>query len=101
MQYPILTADEAAAFIRPNDTVGIGGFSSVGTPKSVPLALARRARQWHAEGKPFKVGLITGGATGSQIDSALAQADAVRFPNSNFRAIKTCARPSMKAAHVI
>ncbi len=79
MQYSILTADEAAAIINHGDTVGIGGFSSVGTPKSVPLALAARARQYHESGKPFKIGLITGGATGGQIDSALAQADAVSF----------------------
>lgn len=79
MKYPILTAQEAAALIHHGDTLGIGGFSSVGTPKAVPAALAARAHTLHADGKEFKVGLITGGATGSPIDSALAQADAVSF----------------------
>lgn len=79
MKYALVSADEAAAIIRNDDTVGIGGFSSVGTPKAVPQALARRAERLHAEGKAFKVGLITGGATGNQVDCALTQAKAVTF----------------------
>ena len=51
----------------------------MGTPKAVPAALAVYAEKLHSEGKEFKVGLITGGATGSQVDSALAQAHAVAF----------------------
>ena len=62
--YGELTAEEAAALIANGDTVGIGGFSSVGTPKAVPAALAQRAEALHREGKEFKVGLISGGATG-------------------------------------
>lgn len=77
--YPILTAQEAALLIHHGDTLGIGGFSSVGTPKAVPAALASHAQAQHGAGKEFKVGLITGGATGNTIDSALAQAGAVSF----------------------
>ena len=79
MVYNFLTAEEAAAYIQNGYTVGIGGFSSVGTPKAVPLALAQLAEQRHAQGEEFKIGLITGGATGNQIDSALAKAKAVNF----------------------
>ena len=79
MKYPFISAEEAAAIIHNGNTIGIGGFSSVGTPKAVPEALARYAEKLHAEGKEFKVGLITGGATGCQVDSALAQAHAVAF----------------------
>ncbi|WP_300725976.1 succinate CoA transferase [uncultured Bacteroides sp.] len=79
MIYPIITAEEAVLSIKNGDTVGIGGFSSVGTPKAVPAALAVYAEQLHNEGKEFKVGLITGGATGNQVDSALAKAHAVTF----------------------
>ena len=43
MKYPILSAEEAAALIIDGQTVGIGGFSSVGTPKAVPAALAKHA----------------------------------------------------------
>lgn len=79
MHYPELTADEAAEFIKDDFVVGIGGFSSVGTPKAVPLALAKRAEAEHAKGNSFRVGLITGGATGDAIDGALARAHAVKF----------------------
>lgn len=79
MKYPFISAEEAAAIIHNGNTIGIGGFSSVGTPKAVPEALARYAEKLHAEGKEFKVGLITGGATGCQVDSALALAHAVSF----------------------
>lgn len=50
MKYSILSAEEAAALITDGDTVGIGGFSSAGTPKAVPAALARRAKQLHQDG---------------------------------------------------
>lgn len=79
MKYSFISAEEAAASIHNGNTIGIGGFSSVGTPKAVPAALAVYAEKLHSEGKEFKVGLITGGATGSQVDSALAQAHAVAF----------------------
>lgn len=77
--YNELTAAEAASLIENGDIVGIGGFSSVGTPKVVPAALAERARTLHSEGKEFRIGLITGGATGEQVDSQLADAGAVSF----------------------
>ena len=79
MKYTFTSAEEAACLIQNDDVVGIGGFSSVGTPKAVPQALAHRAEALHAAGKAFQIGLITGGATGNQVDSALAQAHAVKF----------------------
>ena len=51
MNYTYLSAEEAAAIIQNDYTVGIGGFSSVGTPKAVPQALAHRAEELHAQGK--------------------------------------------------
>ena len=77
--YPTLTAAEAAALIHDGQTVGIGGFSSVGTPKAVPEALSAQAQKMHAAGKPFRIGIISGGATGAQVDSRLAEAHAVSF----------------------
>lgn len=79
MRYAELTAEEAADFIKNDFVIGIGGFSSVGTPKAVPTALAKKAEAEHAKGNPFQVGLITGGATGDPIDGALARAHAVKF----------------------
>ena len=63
MKYSFISAEEAAASIHNGNTIGIGGFSSVGTPKAVPAALAVYAEKLHSEGKEFKVGLITGGAS--------------------------------------
>lgn len=79
MRYPELTAEEAADFIKNDFVIGIGGFSSVGTPKAVPAALALKAEAEHAKGNEFRVGLITGGATGDPIDGALSRAHAVKF----------------------
>lgn len=79
MMYNTLTAAEAAALINNGDVVGIGGFSSVGTAKAIPAALAARAEELHAKGEEFRVGLITGGSTGDQIDGALSRAKAVSF----------------------
>ena len=79
VSYPRFTAEEAARLIKNGDVIGIGGFSSVGTPKVIPAALAEYAEEEHAAGREFKVGLITGGATGPQIDTMLAKAKAVKF----------------------
>lgn len=79
MKYPVLTAEEAARLIKNDDVIGIGGFSSVGVPKAVPAALAKYAIEEHAAGRPFQVGLITGGATGPSIDTDLPLAHAVKF----------------------
>lgn len=78
-RYNKITAQEAATLIKHKYIVGIGGFSSVGTPKAVPTALAQYAQAQHEQGIEFQIGLITGGATGNAIDGALSQADAVLF----------------------
>ena len=79
MNYPIITAEEAASLISNGDTIGIGGFSSVGTPKAVPTAIAERAKKLHAAGEPFQIGLVTGGASGNPVDNDLSLAKAVKF----------------------
>lgn len=79
MAYRFISAEEAASYIKNGDVIGIGGFSSVGTVKAVPEALAKRAEEEHSKGNEFKVGMITGGSTGDQIDGALSRAKAVQF----------------------
>jgi succinate CoA transferase len=79
MAYKFISAEEAASYIKNGDVIGIGGFSSVGTVKAVPEALAKRAEEEHSKGNEFKVGMITGGSTGDQIDGALSRAKAVEF----------------------
>lgn len=45
MKYSFISAEEAAASIHNGNTIGIGGFSSVGTPKAVPAALVDLCRK--------------------------------------------------------
>lgn len=75
----MLTADEAAALIAHQDLVGFSGFTPAGAAKAIPLALARRADELHAAGKPFKIGVMTGASAGPSLDGALARADAIAF----------------------
>src|SRR5690625_4349126 len=76
---PRLTADEAAAVIPHGATVGFSAFTPSGAAKAVPRALAQRAKDLHAEGKPFKIRVLTGASTGPQIDKELAEANAIEW----------------------
>jgi len=67
-----MAADEAAALIPPNSTVGMSGFTGSGDPKAVPMALARRIEQEWALGNPFRLRVWTGASTGPELDGALA-----------------------------
>jgi succinate CoA transferase len=77
MNYKILTAEEAASLIQNGDTLSFSGFTAAGTPRVVPTALAARAKEEHAEGRPFKVSVFTGASTSVALDGALAEAKAV------------------------
>ena len=77
--YPKLTAAEAAELIQDGQTVAFSGFTPAGAPKDVPKAIGERAKKFHAEGKPFQIGVITGASTGRSLDGSLALADAVKF----------------------
>ena len=79
MAIPFISAEEAASYIKNNDVIGFSGFTPAGSVKATPLAIAERAKQEHANGRPFKVGMITGASTGDSLDGALARADAVLF----------------------
>lgn len=77
--YPILTPEEAAAMINNGDNIGFSGFTPAGSPKAVSRALAARAKELHAAGQEFSVGVLTGASSGPSLDGALAEADAVAF----------------------
>lgn len=79
MIIPSLTAEEAAALIRHGDTVGFSGFTPAGAAKAVPKALAARAKEEHAAGRPFQIGVMTGASTGKSLDGALAEAQAISW----------------------
>lgn len=78
----VVSAEVAAAFIQPGETVAMSGFTGSGYPKAVPLALARRIEDAHVAGQEFRIRLMTGASTAPELDGALAKADgiALRMP---------------------
>ena len=75
---PELSAEEAASLVEDGEIVATSGFTPVGHPKAVPVALAARARALHAQGRPFSITLYTGASTGDELDGELARARAIR-----------------------
>lgn len=79
MGFKFISAEEAADLIKNDDVIGFSGFTAAGSPKAVTKALAQKAEEEHAKGKPFKVGMYTGASTGDSIDGYLARANAIKF----------------------
>jgi len=77
--FPKLTAEEAASHIRHGQTVGFSGFTPAGTPKAIPLAVAKLAKLEHEAGREFQIAVLTGASTGPSLDGALAEAGAISF----------------------
>ncbi|MDR0537986.1 MAG: acetyl-CoA hydrolase/transferase family protein [Tannerellaceae bacterium] len=79
MQLKFITADEAASHVYHDNNVGFSGFTPAGSPKSVPAAIAKKAREEHEKGNPFQIGIFTGASTGDKLDGELARAKAIKF----------------------
>ena len=79
LPFPELSSTEAAALIENGQIVACSGFTPAGSPKVIPTALAEIAKIKHAEGREFKVGIITGASTGPSLDGALSKADAISW----------------------
>jgi acetyl-CoA hydrolase len=77
--FPKLSAAEVASNIKDRQTVAFSGFTPAGAAKVVPKAIAECAKQLHAKGEEFRIGVMSGASTGRSLDGALAQADAVLF----------------------
>jgi succinyl-CoA:acetate CoA-transferase len=75
----VVSPEEAAAVIRPGDTVGMSGFTGAGYPKAVPEALARRITESNAAGERFRINVWTGASTAPELDGALAAADGIEL----------------------
>ena len=65
----VVSAEEAARFIKNGMTVGMSGFTRAGEAKAVPLALAERAAH-----EKLKITLMTGASLGNDLDKILAEA---------------------------
>jgi succinate CoA transferase len=77
--YPKLTPEETAAQIPHGATVGFSGFSPAGAAKVLPRAIAARAEDMHAQGKPYQIRVLTGASSGETVDGVLAAADAISW----------------------
>ncbi|MGZ4649863.1 MAG: acetyl-CoA hydrolase/transferase family protein [Kineosporiaceae bacterium] len=75
----VVSAEEAAALIRPGDTVGMSGFTGAGHPKAVPEALAARMADANAWETTFRINVWTGASTAPELDGMLAAADGVQL----------------------
>lgn len=79
MSFPILTAEEAASYIKNLDTIGTSGFTAPGAPKAIIEKVAEKAIREHEAGRPFKINIMSGASTNPHLDGALANADACNF----------------------
>ena len=75
----IMSAEQAAALIQPGDKVGMSGFTGSGHPKAVPVELAKRISAAHARGEAFRIDVLTGASTASELDTALAEVDGMEM----------------------
>ena len=90
MAFNIISAAEAATYIKHGYNVGLSGFTPAGSPKAVTPEIAKIAEAEHAAGRPFQIGIFTGASTGDSADGALTRAKAIRYrapytTNSDFR----------------
>lgn len=69
----VSTAEEAAKLFSDGMVVGMSGFTAVGYPKAVPMALAKRADN----GDKLKITLITGASVGDELDGSLSRAGVI------------------------
>ncbi|MBB3228539.1 succinyl-CoA:acetate CoA-transferase [Luteibacter sp. Sphag1AF] len=75
----VMSADDAAAFIRHGMIVGMSGFTGSGYPKAVPTALAARIGRERDAGHPMRVRVWTGASTGPELDGELARVDGIEL----------------------
>jgi len=69
LQSKVMSAHEAATFIRDGMTVGMSGFTRAGEAKAVPLALIDRAKD-----EKLQISLVTGASLGNDLDGKMASA---------------------------
>ncbi|MFB7160105.1 acetyl-CoA hydrolase/transferase family protein [Lysinibacillus sp. NPDC056232] len=69
----VVTAEEAASWIKDGMVLGMSGFTRAGDVKVVPLALVEKAKK-----ESFQVDVYTGASLGPEVDQYLAEAGVIR-----------------------
>ena len=68
----VMSPEEAARLIEPDDIIAVSGFTPAGYPKKVPVALAHRIAKEH-----FTITLYAGASVGDEVDGALSRVHGV------------------------
>ncbi|MGX8716740.1 MAG: acetyl-CoA hydrolase, partial [bacterium] len=74
-----ISAEEAAEYIKHNDTIACSGFTAAGCVKKVTESLAKKAEREHFSGKNFQVRVFSGASTTDHVDGALSRAKAISY----------------------
>jgi len=75
LQQKVMTAEEAASFIKDGMVVGTSGFTPSGYPKAISMALAEQIKK---TGEKIQIDLLTGASVGDELDDTLASVGAIR-----------------------
>ncbi|MEO4052013.1 acetyl-CoA hydrolase/transferase family protein [Solibacillus sp. CAU 1738] len=73
LQDKVVSAEEAASWIKDGMILGMSGFTRAGDAKVVPLALVEKAKT-----EKFKVDVYTGASLGPEVDQHMAEAGIIR-----------------------
>lgn len=89
MQY--LSSEEAVEFIKHGQTIGIGGFTSAGAPRTIAHALSKKAEDKFNNNEEFKINIVAGASTCSEFDSDLTKFNAIswRIPYQGDRVLRS------------
>ena len=68
----VMSAEDAAALIGENMCVGFSGFTLVGNPRVIPIAIAKL-------GKAKNMSVLTGASVDDSLDGALARAGLMKY----------------------
>lgn len=79
MEFSIISAAEAASYVKHGYNIGLSGFTPAGTPKAITPEIAKIAEEEHAKGNPFQIGIFTGASTGDATDGILSRVKAIRY----------------------
>lgn len=58
MGFNIISAAEAASYIKHGYNIGLSGFTPAGTPKAVTPEVAKIAEEEYAKGNPFQISIL-------------------------------------------
>lgn len=75
LQHKIVTAEEAASWIKDGMVIGLSGFTRAGDAKAVPLALIDSVKKRQ---RSLKLDVYTGASLGNDIDGQMAETGLIR-----------------------